>query len=236
MLESTVPEIQRTNLSNAVLLLKSLGVRDLLEFDFLDPPPQANILSSMYQLWTLGALDNLGELTPVGRAMSGFPLDPTLSKMLITSNELACTTEIATVVSMLSVPPVLMRPRGREEEADTAHERFSVPESDHLTLLYVFRLYESNRFSDAWCDKNFINPRSMRNAREVRDQLLDLMRKARMDMRSCGNDFDLVRCVTVPAEELPASARVPPPPLPDPVHSPSFLLPHVPSLPVAMLY
>ena len=40
LLIATVPEIQRTNLSNVVLLLKSLGVQDLLEFHFMDPPPQ----------------------------------------------------------------------------------------------------------------------------------------------------------------------------------------------------
>ena len=37
---NTIPEIQRTNLSNVVLLLKSLGVTNLLNFDFIDPPPQ----------------------------------------------------------------------------------------------------------------------------------------------------------------------------------------------------
>lgn len=40
MFENTIPEIQRTNLANTVLLLKSLGVKNLLEFDFMDPPPQ----------------------------------------------------------------------------------------------------------------------------------------------------------------------------------------------------
>ena len=55
-----IPEIQRTNLGNVVLLLKSLGVENLLEFDFMDPPPQDNIMNSMYQLWVLAALDNTG--------------------------------------------------------------------------------------------------------------------------------------------------------------------------------
>jgi HrpA-like RNA helicase len=41
---NTIPEIQRTNLANTVLLLKSLGVKNLLEFNFMDPPPQENIL------------------------------------------------------------------------------------------------------------------------------------------------------------------------------------------------
>lgn len=42
LLPATVPEIQRTNLANTVLLLKSLGVEDLLAFHFMDPPPQVN--------------------------------------------------------------------------------------------------------------------------------------------------------------------------------------------------
>ena len=47
MLQSTVPEIQRTNLANVVLLLKSLNVEDLLEFHFMDPPPQVRSLNTM---------------------------------------------------------------------------------------------------------------------------------------------------------------------------------------------
>ena len=43
LFENAIPEIQRTNLANTVLLLKSLGVKNLLEFDFMDPPPQVNI-------------------------------------------------------------------------------------------------------------------------------------------------------------------------------------------------
>lgn len=60
MLTANVPEIQRTNLANVVLLLKSLKVDDLLQFPFMDPPPQENIVASMFQLWTLGAFDDLG--------------------------------------------------------------------------------------------------------------------------------------------------------------------------------
>ncbi len=54
LLANQIPEIQRTNLGNVVLLLKSLGVENLLTFDFMDPPPQDNIMNSMYQLWVLG--------------------------------------------------------------------------------------------------------------------------------------------------------------------------------------
>ncbi|KAI7868445.1 P-loop containing nucleoside triphosphate hydrolase protein [Spinellus fusiger] len=145
MFVNTIPEIQRTNLASVVLQLKSLGVRNLLEFDFMDPPPQDNILNSMYQLWVLGALDNTGELTPAGGKMNEFPLDPSLAKMLITAQDQQCTAEVLTIVSMLSVPSVFYRPKERMEESDAAREKFFVPESDHLTLLHVYTQWKSNR-------------------------------------------------------------------------------------------
>ena len=89
-----MPEIQRTNLGNVVLLLKSLGVDSLLDFAFMDPPPQENIVNSMYQLWVLGALDNTGALSPLGRKMVEFPLDPPLAKMLLFAEDLGCTAEV----------------------------------------------------------------------------------------------------------------------------------------------
>lgn len=146
MFENNIPEIQRTNLANTVLLLKSLGVKNLLEFDFMDPPPQANMLNSMYQLWVLGALDNVGDLTPVGRKMSEFPMEPSMAKMLIASVDYKCSAEMLTIVSMLSVPSVFYRPKERMEEADAAREKFNVPESDHLTLLNVFTQWKSHGY------------------------------------------------------------------------------------------
>jgi HrpA-like RNA helicase len=94
MFTNNIPEIQRTNLASVVLMLKALGVKNLLDFNFMDPPPQDNILNSMYQLWVLGAFDNTGELTPAGRKMNDFPLDPSLAKMLITAEEQGCTAEV----------------------------------------------------------------------------------------------------------------------------------------------
>lgn len=70
--------------------------------------------------------------------MAQFPLDPPLSKMLIAADELNCTEEVLTIVSMLSIPAIFYRPKGREEESDTAREKLYVPESDHLTLLNIY--------------------------------------------------------------------------------------------------
>lgn len=43
--------------------------------------------------------------------MAEFPLEPMLSKMLIMSVHLACSDEIMTIVSMLSVQNVFYRPK-----------------------------------------------------------------------------------------------------------------------------
>ncbi|KAI1828529.1 P-loop containing nucleoside triphosphate hydrolase protein [Xylaria intraflava] len=189
----TIPEIQRTNLSNTVLLLKSLGVRDLLDFDFMDPPPQDTITTSMFDLWALGALDNLGELTELGAKMNAFPMDPSLAKLLIMSEEYGCSEEMVTIVSMLSVPNVFYRPKERQEESDAAREKFFVPESDHLTYLHVYSQWKSNGHSDGWCTRHFLHPKSLRRAKEIRDQLLDIMKMQKMQMVSCGTDWDLIR-------------------------------------------
>ena len=167
----------------------------------------------MYQLWVLGALDNIGDLTPVGRKMSEFPMEPSMAKMLIASVEYGCSAEMLTIVSMLSVPSVFYRPKERMEEADAAREKFNVPESDHLTLLNVFNQWKSHgyglidvwclslrlssftRFRDDWAVRHFLHPKLLRKGREVRVQLEDIMKFQKMAIISTGTDFDVVRYV-----------------------------------------
>ncbi|KAI9812442.1 MAG: DEAH-box RNA helicase prp16 [Pycnora praestabilis] len=189
----TIPEIQRTNLANTVLLLKSLGVKDLLDFDFMDPPPQDTITTSLFDLWALGALDNIGDLTPMGRKMTAFPMDPSLAKLIITSEDYGCSEEMLTIVSMLSVPSVFYRPKERQEESDAAREKFFVPESDHLTLLHVYSQWKSNGYSDGWCIRHFLHPKTLRRAKEIREQLHDIMKMQKMVLTSCGTDWDVIR-------------------------------------------
>nr|XP_007152851.1 hypothetical protein PHAVU_004G165300g [Phaseolus vulgaris]ESW24845.1 hypothetical protein PHAVU_004G165300g [Phaseolus vulgaris] len=193
MLPSPVPEIQRTNLGNVVLLLKSLKVENLLDFDFMDPPPQDNILNSLYQLWVLGALNNAGGLTDLGWKMVEFPLDPTLAKMLLMGEQLGCLEEVLTIVSMLSVPSVFFRPKDRAEESDAARERFFVPESDHLTLYNVYQQWKQHDYRGDWCNDHFLHVKGLRKAREVRSQLLDILKTLKIPITSCWPDTDIVR-------------------------------------------
>ncbi|KAJ1988748.1 Pre-mRNA-splicing factor ATP-dependent RNA helicase PRP16 [Coemansia spiralis] len=194
MYPSPIPEIQRTNLSYVVILLKSIGVDNLLDFDFLDPPPQDTIKTSMYQLWTLGSLDNTGHITQLGRKMVELPLDPAPAKMLVTAHILGCTAEVVTIVSMLAVPSVFYRPKERLDESDAAREKFFVPESDHLTLLNAYNQWRSNGYRDSWCTRHFIHSKSMRKAREVREQLVDILQGTlKLELKSAGANWDIIR-------------------------------------------
>lgn len=67
MLPTSVPEIQRTNLGHTVLMLKALGINNLLGFDFMDPPPVQAMVAAMENLYALGALDDEG-IWPLFRA------------------------------------------------------------------------------------------------------------------------------------------------------------------------
>eukprot|EP01065_Artemidia_motanka_P029544 TRINITY_DN35641_c0_g1_i1.p1 TRINITY_DN35641_c0_g1~~TRINITY_DN35641_c0_g1_i1.p1 ORF type:complete len:1076 (+),score=329.72 TRINITY_DN35641_c0_g1_i1:60-3287(+) len=196
MLAMTVPEMQRTNLCSVVLLLKSLGVKNLLNFEFMDAPPQSNLVNSMYQLWMLGALDDTGELTESGTSMTDIPVDPPMARALLYSTEedLHCTEEVLTIVACLSSQSnIFVRPRAQEALADQAKEKFMVAESDHLTLLNAFQMYRMNQRSPRWCQENFLNHKALRRVEEVRVQLRDIMLQKKLRVESCGLNTDTVK-------------------------------------------
>ncbi|XP_061787707.1 ATP-dependent RNA helicase DHX8-like [Nerophis lumbriciformis] len=186
MLTTNVPEIQRTNLASTVLSLKAMGINDLLSFDFMDAPPMETLITAMEQLYTLGALDDEGLLTRLGRRMAEFPLEPMLCKMLIMSVHLGCSEEMLTIVSMLSVQNVFYRPKDKQVQADQRKAKFFQPEGDHLTLLAAYNSWKNNKFSNPWCYENFIQARSLRRAQDIRKQMMSIMDRHKLDLISCG--------------------------------------------------
>ncbi|XP_045475349.1 ATP-dependent RNA helicase DHX8 isoform X2 [Harmonia axyridis] len=184
MLPTPVPEIQRTNLATTVLQLKTMGINDLLNFDFMDAPPVESLIMALEQLHSLSALDDEGLLTRLGRRMAEFPLEPNLSKMLIMSVALQCSDEILTIVSMLSVQNVFYRPKDKQALADQKKAKFNQPEGDHMTLLAVYNSWKNNKFSNTWCYDNFVQQRTLKRAQDVRKQLLGIMDRHRLDVVS----------------------------------------------------
>ncbi|KAL0628708.1 Pre-mRNA-splicing factor ATP-dependent RNA helicase PRP16 [Plecturocebus cupreus] len=129
----------------------------------------------------------------IGQLMVEFPLDPALSKMLIVSCDMGCCSGILLIVSMLSVPVIFYRPKGREEESDQTREKFAIPESNHLIYLNVYLPWKNNNYSTIWCIDHFIHAKAMRKVQEVRAQLKDIMVQQWMSLASCGTDWDIVR-------------------------------------------
>ncbi|KAK3502819.1 ATP-dependent RNA helicase DHX8 [Neurospora crassa] len=193
MLPTTIPEIQRQNLSNTILMLKAMGINDLLRFDFMDPPPVNTMLTALEELYALAALDDEGLLTRLGRKMADFPMEPALAKVLIASVEKGCSDEMVTIVAMLNLPNVFYRPKEKQAQADQKKAKFHDPHGDHLTLLNVYNSWKNNGYANPWCFENFIQARSMRRAKDVRDQIVKIMDRHRHPVISCGRDTNKVR-------------------------------------------
>ena len=193
MLPNPVPEIQRTNLGNTVLQMKAMGINDMLGFDFMDAPPVQTMISAMEHLYALGALDDEGLLTRLGRKMAEFPLEPPLSKCILASVDFGCSDELITIVAMLSVQNVFYRPREKQTQADAKKSKFHQPEGDHLTMLAVYTAWKTSKFSNPWCFENFIQARAMRRAQDVRKQLIGIMDRYKLEVVSAGKNFTKVR-------------------------------------------
>jgi len=186
--ESTTPEIQRTNLNSVVLLLLSLGINDLLDFEFMDPPPTETLIGALNQLFALQALNHKGELTKLGRQMAEFPTDPMLARAILAADKLGCVEEVLSIVSMLSEASALFfRPKDKKIHADSARARFTVKEGgDHLTLLNIWNQWVDSDFSYVWAKENFLQQRSLTRARDVRDQLAKLCERVEVTISTVG--------------------------------------------------
>ncbi|AAW42215.1 pre-mRNA splicing factor, putative [Cryptococcus deneoformans JEC21] len=189
LLQDTIPEIQRTNLSMVVLMLKSLGINDVLNFDFLDKPPADTIIRSFELLYALGALNHKGELTRLGRRMAEFPVDPMLSKAIINSENYKCTHEVLTIISMLQESgSLLYRPKDKRVHADKAHKNFIKSGGDHFTLLNIFEQWAESNYSQQFCYENFVQFKSLCRVRDIRDQLAQLCDRVEVVIESTPND------------------------------------------------
>ena len=209
MLPASIPEIQRTNLATTVLALKAMGINDLLHFDFMDPPPLPAMVEAMRTLYYLGALDDEGYLTRLGRKMAEFPLEPPQAKMLLASVELGCSAEVLSIVACLSVQNIFYRPRDKQAQADARKARFHHAHGDHLTLLTVYEAWQASGSSNSWCYDNFIQARSLKRAADIRKQLAAIMDRYRLAIVSCGAEWDRVRMAVCAGYFANAARREP---------------------------
>jgi len=109
-------------MTTPILQLKSLGIDDLMKFDWVSAPPAETVLRALEGLYAAGMIDDSGKLTPVGAQVAEWPVEVGIARMvridcfhaigyphilstpqLFSSKELSCGEEILTIAAMTAV-------------------------------------------------------------------------------------------------------------------------------------
>ncbi|XP_057947962.1 probable pre-mRNA-splicing factor ATP-dependent RNA helicase DEAH9 isoform X3 [Malania oleifera] len=189
-----IPEMQRSNLVSCVIQLKALGIDNILGFDWPASPSAEALVRALEVLYSLGVLDDDAKLTsPAGFQVAEIPLDPMVSKMILSSSQLECSEEIITIAAILSVQSIWVSVRGAQKELDEVKLRFAAAEGDHVTYLNIYKGFLQSGKSSQWCHKNFVNYHAMKKVIEVREQLRRIAQRVGIVLKSCEGDMQAVR-------------------------------------------
>ncbi|XP_062161565.1 probable pre-mRNA-splicing factor ATP-dependent RNA helicase DEAH9 isoform X2 [Alnus glutinosa] len=189
-----VPEMQRSNLVSCVIQLKALGIDNILGFDWPASPSPEAMIRALEILYSLGVLDDDAKLTsPAGFQVAEIPLEPMVSKMILSSSELGCSEEIITIAAILSVQSIWVSGRGVKKDMDEAKLRFAASEGDHVTFLNVYKGFLQSGKSSQWCHKNYVNYQAMKKVIETREQLRRIAQRLGIVLKSSERDMQVVR-------------------------------------------
>ena len=188
----TDPEILRSSLAGVILRMKSLHLGAIEEFPFLEPPPKKAVADGYALLAELGAVDDANELTPVGEQLARLPLDPRVGRMILEARERQALAEVLVIAAALSVQDVRDRPLEQQQAADEKHKPFDDERSEFVGTLKLWQWIEagrgvhghaegkgaqvdrprlSNRQQEQRLREQFINPRRVREWRDIHAQL-----------------------------------------------------------------
>jgi len=191
---STQPEITRTDLTTPLLQLKSLGIDDVMKFEWVTPPPAQSILRALEGLVAAGMVGEDGKLTLSGEKVAECPVDVNLARMLFASKDYQCGEEILTIVCMTSVQDVFIIPDGAVGAmAELERRKFTAEEGDHLTLLNVYNAFIRYGRSSSWCRSHSLSFRALSRAVSIRSQLLKYMQRFGLSLESCQGDARRLR-------------------------------------------
>ncbi|XP_031512636.1 probable ATP-dependent RNA helicase DHX35 isoform X5 [Papio anubis] len=169
--QSTVPEMQRSNLAPVILQLKALGIDNVLRFHFMSPPPAQSMVQALELLYALGGLDKDCRLTePLGMRIAEFPLNPMFAKMLLESGNFGCSQEILSIAAMMQIQNIFVVPPNQKSQAHNKNSQ--------------------------WCQEHFLNYKGLVRAATVREQLKKLLVKFQVPKKSSEGDPDpVLRCI-----------------------------------------
>jgi ATP-dependent helicase HrpA len=178
----TEPEIMRTNLSAVILQMTVLKLGDIAEFPFLEPPDDKMIRDGKTMLQEVNALDKAGKLTEIGKQLAKFPTDPKLARMLLAAYQEGCLSEVAIIVSALSIQDPREKPADKIAQAEQKQAVFKHPESDFLTLLNLWHAFEeqkkhlSNSKLRKYCTEHFLSYLRMREWFDIHAQIMQVVK------------------------------------------------------------
>jgi ATP-dependent RNA helicase DHR2 len=163
-----IPEILRCDLAQAILAMKARGIDDVVNFPFLDPPKMESLQNALLQLFSLGALNESGTISEIGKKIAKLPLSPALGRVLVEAAQpdKDCLVDIIDIVSCLSVENIFLNliEEEKKEAAEEFRKELYRRDGDHLTMLAAVKGYAAEQTDRrAWSNKYFISHRAMQN-------------------------------------------------------------------------
>jgi len=186
----TDPEILRSSLAGVILRMKSLHLGLVDDFPFIEPPLRKAIADGYQLLNELGAVDDNNEITPLGMTLAKLPLDPRVGRMILEAKDRQALAEVLVIAASLSVQDVRDRPIDQQQQADLKHKQFDDEKSEFMGTVKLWHWLDesrgghghhepgapekhklSHRKYEALLRENFINPRRVREWKDVYAQL-----------------------------------------------------------------
>ena len=186
----TDPEILRTNLAAVILQMAALRFDEVQNFPFLDPPERRSINDGVQLLQELGAFDDSGAITEIGRRLAQLPVDPRLGRMILQADTEGCLREVLVLAAALSIPDPRERPADREEAARQKHARFADPNSDFMSFLNLWDYLRGQRKAMSgsafrrMCREDFLHYLRIREWQDLTGQLRSMQTRNRPTRRA----------------------------------------------------
>ncbi len=173
----TEEEIYRRDLSEVVLRMAELGIKDFERFDYISNPGYRNIRGAVDVLRLLGAIDENRSLTSIGEMMVKFPIIPRLSRMIVSAvmEYPDVIDEVLIGAAFLNDRAPFLLPHGYELEARKAHHSFRHKLGDFVSYLKIFEAYTKSHNREEFCERYFLDFKGMEEIVNVKRQLGEIV-------------------------------------------------------------
>ncbi|AEL18989.1 ATP-dependent RNA helicase [Borreliella bissettiae] len=172
-------EIYRTDLSEVVLRMADIGIRDFTHFDFISKPSTYSIQTASKILKSLDAINNKNELTEIGKYMILFPLIPAHSRALVEAmiNYPQAIYQTTIGLSFLSTSGIFLLPQNEEMEARQAHLKYKNPMGDLIGFVNIFEDFKKALNKEAFTKENYLDLQGLEEIANVQMQLENIISK-----------------------------------------------------------